>query len=155
MDVSHSLLIHTPPSRSSFKLLPQAPEGNAWTLTPYSTSSTTRSKLVVSGDQEEFASGISNFSEIREPRLAYFHKTEYIPMLEKRSKVQLVCRPRWFGKSLTVSMQQYFHGVQFRSQYDELFKVCGILLVQDSPAHNHWYWKLVSTWMKLARIQRR
>ena len=108
-------------------------------LAPYRTSSTTRSnsKLVVSGELEGFASGISDFRSIRMPGLAYFDKTEYIPVLENVNTVQLLCRPRRFGKSLTVSMLRYFHGVQFRRRYDELFKVCGMLLVQDSPAHNH------------------
>jgi hypothetical protein len=83
------------------------------------------SKLVVSGELEKFPLGLSDFSKIRQlPGLAYFDKTEYIPVLEKGSAVQLVCRPRRFGKSLTVSMLQHFHGFQFRNEYDQLFKVC-------------------------------
>jgi len=79
---------------------------------------------VVSGELEKFPLGFSDFSDIRQlPGLAYFDKTEYIPVLEKGSLVQLVCRPRRFGKSLTVSVLQYFHGCQFRNQYDQLFKV--------------------------------
>ena len=69
---------------------------------------------------DRFEQFSSDFSDIRQlPGLAYFDKTEYIPVLEKGSLVQLVCRPRRFGKSLTVSVLQYFHGCQFRNQYDQ------------------------------------
>ncbi|KIX02281.1 uncharacterized protein Z518_08220 [Rhinocladiella mackenziei CBS 650.93] len=47
---------------------------------------------------------------------------EYIPELEEGEKIKLVCRPRRFGKSLTVAMLRYFHGFQFRESYDGLFK---------------------------------
>jgi len=73
-----------------------------------------------------FPLGESDFDVIRKiPGGAYFDKTEYIPKLAQGPAVQLVCRPRRFGKSLTVTMLRYFHGVQFRDQYDKLFKVCG------------------------------
>ena len=83
------------------------------------------STLVISGELEKFPLSISDFSEIRQPGIAYFDKTKYISELQKMANVQLVCRPRRFGKSLTVTMLRYFHGFQFRDQYDELFKVCG------------------------------
>jgi hypothetical protein len=96
-------------------------------LTPYCTSSTMRSnsKLIVSGKPEMFDTGTSDFGKLRRPSSPYFDKTQYIPMLEESGRVHLLCRPRRFGKSLTVSMLRYFHGVEFRSKYDELFKVCG------------------------------
>jgi hypothetical protein len=78
----------------------------------------------VSGELEKLPLGKSDFGDIRRlPGVAYFDKTEYIPVLEKGPSVQLVCRPRRFGKSLTVSMLQYFHGFQFRTEYDQLFKI--------------------------------
>lgn len=78
---------------------------------------------MVSGELKEFPLGMSDFREIRQlPGRAYFDKTEYIPELEQGGRVKLVCRPRRFGKSLTVTMLRYFHGFQFRDQYDELFK---------------------------------
>jgi len=84
------------------------------------------SKLVVSGELSNFPLGLSNFRKLREfPGLAYFDKTSYIPVIARGPSVQLFCRPRRFGKSLTISMLRYFHGVEFRNQYDQLFKVCG------------------------------
>jgi len=91
----------------------------------YSTAPSS-SKLVVSGELDKFPLGFSNFRKIREfPGLAYFDKTSYIPVIARGPPVQLFCRPRRFGKSLTISMLQYFHGVEFRKKYDQLFKVYG------------------------------
>ena len=92
----------------------------------YSTAPSS-SKLVLSGELNMFPLGLSNFRKIREfPGLAYFDKTSYIPLIARGPEVQLFCRPRRFGKSLTVSMLQYFHGVEFRDQYNQIFKVRGI-----------------------------
>jgi hypothetical protein len=89
---------------------------------------------VVSGELKTFPEGMSDFKEIRRcPGLAYFDKTEYIPKLESGSRAQLLCRPRRFGKSLTVTMLRYFHRFQFRNEYDELFKV----YEREMRAHNH------------------
>jgi Predicted AAA-ATPase len=93
------------------------------------------SKLLLSGKLKRFPFSISNFSEIHEPGVVYFDKTEYIAELENGTDVQLLCRPRRFGKSLTVTMLRCFHGFQFRNQYDQLFKVCGTLFGQDLHAH--------------------
>jgi hypothetical protein len=91
---------------------------------------------VISGELEKFPLSKSNFSEIRRrPGVAYFDKTEYIAELENGTDVQLLCRPRRFGKTLTVTMLRCFHGFQFRNQYDKLFKVCGMLFGQDLHAH--------------------
>jgi hypothetical protein len=77
------------------------------------------------GELTRFPLSKSDFSKVRRlPGFAYFDKTEYISVLENGTDVQLLCRPRRFGKSLTVTMLRYFHGFQFRKQYDKLFKVC-------------------------------
>src|SRR5438046_2978316 len=76
-------------------------------------------KLVLSSELSKFPLGLSNFCKIREfPGLAYFDKTSYIPLIAHGPEVQLFCHPRQFGKSLTVSMLQYFHGVKFCGQYN-------------------------------------
>ena len=102
-------------------------EGIPLVVSRTSSTASSSSKLVVSGKLEKFPLGKSDFSEIRErPGMAYFDKTEYIPQLEKGTDVQLVCRPRRFGKSLTITTLRYFHGFQFRNLYDKLFKVCAL-----------------------------
>jgi len=113
------------------------------------------SKLVVSGELKGFPLSMSDFREIRQvPGGAYFDKTEYIPELEQGAKIRLVCRPRRFGKSLTVTMLRYFHGFQFRNLYEELFKVCrcGMLLVQDSRVHITYAKFRILTWIKLLKM---
>lgn len=77
----------------------------------------------------------SNFCKLRaDTRFAYFDKTSYISRLDSDlSRAILFLRPRRFGKSLTVSMLEYFHGIQHRDKYDELFKVgltCSIAIEQ-------------------------
>jgi hypothetical protein len=82
------------------------------------------SKLVVPTGTYTFPLGEGGFAEIREQ--IYIDKTQFIaPILKKR--VVLLCRPRRFGKTLTVEMLQQFHGVEFRGQYERLFKVCGLV----------------------------
>jgi hypothetical protein len=93
------------------------------------------SKLVVSGELKKFPLSKTDFIDVRGHGVAYFDKTEYIAKLEDGTDVQLLCRPRRFGKTLTVTMLRCFHGFQFRNQYDQLFKVCGMLFGQDLHAH--------------------
>src|SRR3954447_24351129 len=77
----------------------------------------------------------------------------YIVELEASSYVQLVCRPRRFGKSLTIAMLRCFHGFQYRDQY-KLFDLCGcgMLLGQDLQAHITYAKVRVSTSMKLSKM---
>ena len=109
---------------------------------------------MVSGELEKFPLSRTNFIEIRGHGVAYFDKTEYIAELENGTDVQLLCRPRRFGKTLTVTMLRCFHGFQFRNQYDKLFKVCGcgMLLGQDLHAHITYAKVRVSTWIKLSKV---
>ncbi|RPB03671.1 hypothetical protein L873DRAFT_1800155 [Choiromyces venosus 120613-1] len=67
---------------------------------------------------------VSNFSKLRaNKRFAYFDRTKYVPVLDSiDADVILFLRPRRFGKSLTLSMLEHFHGVEHRAQYGELFK---------------------------------
>ncbi|RPB01402.1 hypothetical protein L873DRAFT_1803582, partial [Choiromyces venosus 120613-1] len=67
---------------------------------------------------------VSNFSKLRaNKRFAYFDRTKYVFVLDSiGAGVLLFLRPRRFGKSLTLSMLEHFHGVQHRAQYGELFK---------------------------------
>ncbi|RPB01509.1 hypothetical protein L873DRAFT_1803211, partial [Choiromyces venosus 120613-1] len=56
-------------------------------------------------------------------RFAYFDRTRYVSVLDSiDARAILFLRPRRFGKSLTLSMLQHFHGIQHRDQYDELFQ---------------------------------
>jgi hypothetical protein len=70
-----------------------------------------------------FPQGAYNFEHLRQQGFCFFDKTRYIPLLsDTSSPVKLFCRPRRFGKSLTLSMMETFHGVQFKGEYNQLFK---------------------------------
>jgi Predicted AAA-ATPase len=58
---------------------------------------------------------------------AYFDRTRYISVLENLSDVILFCRPGQFGKSLTISMLEHFHGLQYADEHQTFYQVCGLL----------------------------
>ena len=68
----------------------------------------------------------ANFATIRRnAELAYFDRTSYILAIrDTLADALLFLRPRRFGKSLTVDMLECFHGVQYKADYQTLFKVC-------------------------------
>ena len=55
-----------------------------------------------------------------------YDRTKYISILESvGSDVLLFLRPPGFGKTLTLSMLEYFHDVRRQHLYKVLFEVCG------------------------------
>ena len=57
--------------------------------------------------------GISNFKEIIENNYYYVDKTNFIEnILEEGFKVELFTRPRRFGKTLNISMLNYFFNIE-------------------------------------------
>ena len=80
--------------------------------------------MVVPTGTYTFSPGVAGFAEIR--KRVYIDKTQFVaPILEQ--DFVLLCRPRRFRKTLTVEMLQQFHGVEFRDEYERLFKVCGLV----------------------------
>src|SRR2546423_7184508 len=65
---------------------------------------------------------------LMENNQAYFDRTRYISVLEDLDKCILFCRPRRFGKSLTISMLGHFNGLQYADQHQTFYQVCGLLL---------------------------
>ena len=63
---------------------------------------------------------VANFSKLRK-KYSYFDKTRFIPLLCEEDEAALIYCPRRFGKSLTVSMLEHFHGFRHRARYKELF----------------------------------
>ena len=82
-----------------------------------------RSKLVVPGGSYRFPRGVGEFTTFRD-NLVYIDKTQFIFPLSKFTAT-LLCHPRRFGKTLTVSMLRNFHGVEYKDEFDEFFGVCG------------------------------
>jgi len=88
------------------------------------------SSLIVNGKLEHFRSGLNgNLSHLlRREGQAYFDRTRYIFKLHKLDNSILFCRPRRFGKTLTVSMLEHFHGLQYAGEHQSLYKVCNDIL---------------------------
>ena len=77
------------------------------------------SSLRINGELKFFQSGLDeNFSKLlqREGQ-AYFDRTGYIFKLLELSTSILFCRPRRFGKTLTVNMLEHFHGLQYADEH--------------------------------------
>jgi hypothetical protein len=83
------------------------------------------SSLIINGELERFQSGGASFSAmLMQNNRAYFDRTRYISVLEDLHNCILFCRPRRFGKSLTISMLEPFHGLQYADQHQTCYKVC-------------------------------
>ncbi len=66
--------------------------------------------------------GISNYESLITDNYYYVDKTGYIQLLEEApEKSVFFLRPRKFGKSLFVSMLQYYYGVEYKDKFDKLF----------------------------------
>ena len=86
------------------------------------------SSLAIQGKPQKFRSGGASFRTLlMENNQAYFDRTRYISVLEDIDKCILFCRPRRFGKSLTISMLEHFHGLQYADQHQTFYQVCDLL----------------------------
>jgi len=69
-----------------------------------------------------FPYGLSNFAEVATQDYVYVDKTPYIELLEKSKEKRVVfLRPRRFGKSLFVSLLEYYYDINRRERFAELF----------------------------------
>ncbi len=84
------------------------------------------SSLIINDKLNHFQSGLDEkFSNLLQKEgQAYFDRTRYILKLHNLHTSILFCRPRRFGKSLTVSMLEHFHGLQYAGEHQSLYKVC-------------------------------
>jgi len=68
--------------------------------------------------------GISNFEALIKENYYFIDKTKYIEVLENLNEKYLIyLRPRRFGKSLFVSMLEYYYGIEYKDNnlFDELY----------------------------------
>jgi hypothetical protein len=70
----------------------------------------------------KIAYGESNFKSLIEDGCFYQDRTHYIPVLESWGQKRFIyLRPRRFGKSLLLSILQYYYGLQYKGLFDKLF----------------------------------
>ena len=65
--------------------------------------------------------GISDFAQLRNENKYYADKTMYLPRMELVGNFLFLIRPRRFGKSLFVSMMQYYYDINRKDDFDRLF----------------------------------
>jgi hypothetical protein len=97
---------------------------HAYTLSPSKRTRGDGNILTIQSEPQEFQSGHASFRDLLiKDNQAYFDRTQFIPVLEDMSNALLFCRPRRFGKSLTISMLQHFHGLQNADEHQTFYQV--------------------------------
>lgn len=78
--------------------------------------------------------GIDDFKKIILTNSYYIDKTKFIEdIVQDTSEVQLITRPRRFGKTLNLSMLNYFYTLENKEENKNLFKG---LYIENSPIFN-------------------
>jgi hypothetical protein len=65
--------------------------------------------------------GIADFKDFRIKNLYYVDKTRFIRNIEKKGSFLFFIRPRRFGKSLFLSMMEYYYDINQKDRFDFLF----------------------------------
>ncbi|HLP46501.1 MAG TPA: AAA family ATPase, partial [Candidatus Kapabacteria bacterium] len=73
--------------------------------------------------------GISDYDLLKRDNYYYVDKTPYIPLIENTGRYLFFIRPRRFGKSLFLAVLQGYYDVQFKEDFDLLYK--------DTWIHTH------------------
>lgn len=82
----------------------------------------------------EMPIGIDNFGELRRGHYYFVDKTAFIrQLIDGHSKVTLLTRPRRFGKTLTLSMADWFFSIEKETQSRHLFE--GLAIEQAGPEY--------------------
>ncbi len=66
--------------------------------------------------------GVADFAKVqRDQRYYYVDKTHFIPFIEEAGDYLFLVRPRRFGKSLWLSILQYYYDLNKRDEFETLF----------------------------------
>ena len=76
--------------------------------------------------QQKIPYGLSNFKSVISEGYTYVDKTAFISKLEAEGKHNILLRPRRFGKSLFLSMLEYYYDVAYAADFDTLFSQLAI-----------------------------
>ncbi|CAA6819488.1 MAG: Unknown protein [uncultured Sulfurovum sp.] len=82
--------------------------------------------------------GLSDFRRIRIEDYYYIDKTKFIEQIEEEADFLFFLRPRRFGKSLTISMLEYYFDVYYKEEFEETFKDTYIF-ENPTPLKNSFY----------------
>ena len=86
----------------------------------------------------KFPYGLSDFATLIEEGYFYQDRTDRIPLLEEIGRQLIFIRPRRFGKSLLLSMLEYYYDVNRAAQFETFF---GSLAIgkNPTPLHNQYF----------------
>jgi len=77
--------------------------------------------------QKKLPYGLSNFKRIKIEDWYYIDKTKFIEEIEDEQSFLYFLRPRRFGKSLTISMLEYYYDIYYKDEFDAIFSDTYIL----------------------------
>lgn len=66
--------------------------------------------------------GLSDFKRVKIEDFYYIDKTSFIEKIEDEASFLFFLRPRRFGKSLTISMLEYYYDIYYKEEFEEIFK---------------------------------
>jgi hypothetical protein len=68
-----------------------------------------------------FEYGNSSFGQVCKPGIFHVDRTDFIPLLEKSGRYLTFLRPRRFGKSMIVSMLEYYYDIKWTEDFQKNF----------------------------------
>ena len=74
--------------------------------------------------------GLSDFRRVNTKEYYYIDKTKFIKKIEDDADFLFFLRPRRFGKTLTISMLEYYYDIYYKDEFENTFKDTCIL---DNP----------------------
>ncbi len=77
--------------------------------------------------------GQAEFGTLRSDNCYYVDKTRFIPLLEAAPRYVFFVRPRRFGKSLWLSVLEYYYDINEKDRFEEMF---GGTYISDHPTEN-------------------
>ncbi len=68
-----------------------------------------------------FPYGLSNLEKVADENLVFIDKTPFLPVLESTTSYAVFLRPRRIGKSLFVSILEYYYDILRKNKFDKIF----------------------------------
>jgi hypothetical protein len=81
--------------------------------------------------------GMAEFGAIQKDRMYYVDKTRFIPVWESVSRFVFFIRPRRFGKTLWLSVLQYYYDINEKENFEEIFRDTYILKHPTDERHSY------------------
>ncbi|MEA3228608.1 MAG: AAA family ATPase, partial [Campylobacterota bacterium] len=82
--------------------------------------------------------GLSDFRRVLQEDYYYIDKTSFIEKIEDEANFLYFLRPRRFGKSLTISMLEYYYDIQYKDEFQSIFQNTYVF-TNPTPLKNSFY----------------